>query len=232
MASLKLWWALTPLAAATIVLGERPAQAILNYYIYESGGNVIMETSGSLSLSSPITASSTCRVPVGGLISTTNAGFCAGQEPFGISYTKYAVTGPTSLSVTAGSVFGLADFTTGLGNFISGAANEFYINSTYSSGNPVTSNATFNNKTLGTGSNGLGFTTTGLIGTWTLTSTNDTINVCVGLPGSPCGAGAPPAAPGPLPLLGAGAAFGFSRRLRRRVNISRSSSEFATSISA
>ena len=31
--------------------------------------------------------------------------------------------------------------------------------------------------------------------------------------------GAPPAAavPGPLPLLGAGAAFGFSRRLRRRV---------------
>lgn len=38
--------------------------------------------------------------------------------------------------------------------------------------------------------------------------------------------------PGPLPLLGASAAFGFSRRLRRRVSQGRSASQSSTSISA
>jgi len=54
-------------------------------------------------------------------------------------------------------------------------------------GTPIVSSATFNNSTLA----GLGFTTTGLIG---LTEV-----------------------PGPLPLLGAGAAFAYSRRIRRRI---------------
>ncbi|MFN9610686.1 MAG: hypothetical protein ACK546_00810 [bacterium] len=45
--------------------------------------------------------------------------------------------------------------------------------------------------------------TSGTIGTWTLVGTGDTVNVNV--------------VPGPLPLFGAGAAFGFSRRLRQRI---------------
>jgi hypothetical protein len=53
---------------------------------------------------------------------------------------------------------------------------------------------------------------TGLIGTWSLTGTSETIQVILGAP-------APPAAavPGPLPLFGAGVAFGWSRRLRKRI---------------
>jgi hypothetical protein len=38
--------------------------------------------------------------------------------------------------------------------------------------------------------------------------------------------------PGPLPLLGASAAFGFSRRLRHRVSQGRSASQSSTSIGA
>jgi hypothetical protein len=59
---------------------------------------------------------------------------------------------------------------------------------------PIVSSATFSSSTLA----GLGFTiSSGLIGTWTLADTLDTINVVLG----------PPAAvPGPLPLFGAAAA--------------------------
>jgi hypothetical protein len=76
----------------------------------------------------------------------------------------------------------------------------------YINGTPIISSATFNGQSLA----GLGFNTPGVVATWSLDTTNDTINVVIG---------PPPAAavPGPLPLLGAGAAFGFSRRLRRRV---------------
>lgn len=44
-------------------------------------------------------------------------------------------------------------------------------------------------------------------GTWTVNGTGDTIRFQVTT--NPV--------PGPLPVLGAGAAFGFSRRLRRRI---------------
>ena len=85
---------------------------------------------------------------------------------------------------------------------------QFVIESTYASGTPIVSSATFNGTTLA----GLGFTTTGLIGTWTLDGTSETIQVILGAPTQP---GAP--VPGPLPLLGASAAFSWSRRLRKRV---------------
>ncbi|PZV05355.1 MAG: hypothetical protein DCF23_03575 [Cyanobium sp.] len=52
-----------------------------------------------------------------------------------------------------------------------------------------------------------------MVGTWNLLGGEnisvDTIEVIVG---------APTAVPGPLPLLGAAAAFGWSRRLRNRIS--------------
>jgi hypothetical protein len=71
----------------------------------------------------------------------------------------------------------------------------------------------------------MGMTSTGLVGTWSLTSDpTQQIQVRIGE--------APPAdVPGPLPLFGAAAAFGYSRRLRRRVSLSRAASQPATSIS-
>jgi len=84
--------------------------------------------------------------------------------------------------------------------------NTFAIDSTYVSSTPIVSSATFNNQTL----TSLGFTTPGLIGTWSLTGTSETILLILGNPPAA-------AVPGPLPLLGAGAAFGWSRRLRKRI---------------
>lgn len=94
----------------------------------------------------------------------------------------------------------------GISTYLLGAAQFFLISSSYSSGAPIISSATFNGETLAS----LGFTTTGPLGSWTLSGTSETINVVIGSPGAA-------AVPGPLPLLGAGAAFGWSRRLRRRI---------------
>ena len=74
----------------------------------------------------------------------------------------------------------------------------------YVSGTPIVSNAIFVGKTLAD----IGLTpSSGNLGTWTLTGSGDTISVNV--------------VPGPLPVLGAGAAFGFSRKLRRRIQRSK-----------
>jgi len=75
------------------------------------------------------------------------------------------------------------------------------------------SEAVFNGKSLAD----FGITTSGLLSTWTLQpadgldpyTANDSINLIAGPPSA--------AVPGPLPLLGAGAAFGWSRRLRKRI---------------
>ncbi len=218
-----------PLALASVLINAQPAQAILNYYIYESGVNVVLETSGSLNLSAPgSTANSTCtNVSPGGTIRTNPAILCTG--PDAASFTGYSITGPSSISGTAGSVLiGPASSTSGLSAVLAGAASTYFIQSSHTSG-PIVSNAVFNNQTLA----GLGFIATGLIGTWTLNGSGDTINLCIANPASPCGASPSAAsAPGPLPLFGAAAAFGFSRRLRRRVRLSRSTAQSSTTISA
>lgn len=123
----------------------------------------------------------------------------------------YRAQGPSSFN-GSGGLFG-ADSFSGVGTQLYGSSALFGITSGYAPGTPITSLSTFNSKTLA----GIGFTTTGLLGTWTLQpkdgsdpyTANDTIQVVIGAP--------PPASvPGPLPLLGAGAAFGWSRRLRKR----------------
>jgi len=82
------------------------------------------------------------------------------------------------------------------------------IDPAYVSNTSIVSSATFNGKTLAD----LGFSTIGLVGTWSLNGTSETIQVIVGPP-----AAAAAAAPSPLPLFGAAAAFGWSRRLRKRI---------------
>jgi hypothetical protein len=77
----------------------------------------------------------------------------------------------------------------------------------YVEGTPIVSSVFFKTKTLAE----LRLPSSGLLGTWTLVDSGDTINVQV--------------VPGPLPLLGAGAAFACSRHLRRRVRLARPTDE-------
>lgn len=82
----------------------------------------------------------------------------------------------------------------------------FSITNSYGLDTPIINPATFNGKTLAS----FGLTpSSGSLGTWTLNGTSENIHARVYNP-----------VPGPLPVLGAGAAFGFSRRPRRRINAS------------
>jgi hypothetical protein len=120
---------------------------------------------------------------------------------------KYSISGPSSFiadTITGGSISGIA-------LSLQGSTQYFGISTSYNSGEPITSGITFSNTTLST----MGFTTTGLIGTWQLDGTpgaDGQINVYVN------------EVPGPLPLLGSAAAFSWSRRLRRRVSASTTTS--------
>lgn len=96
-----------------------------------------------------------------------------------------------------------ASSVSGISTYLNGSLDRFSIGASYVSGTPIVSSSTFNGQTLSS----LGLPSSPTIGTWTLVGSGDTISVKV--------------APAPLPLLGAGAAYGCSRRLRRRIHLSR-----------
>jgi hypothetical protein len=199
----------SPLLAvpAALLLIQGDAKALLTYYISENAGNVEVQAVGSLLLPNPILQSNCGAVP-GGTIDSSFAGICSGPDGT-VNY--YTIQGPTSFDGTVS--IAPADSVSGIPSILYGGGVVFAIDLGYTPGTPISSTATFNSKTLA----GIGFTTTGLLGTWTLQpadgsdpyTANDTIQVVIGAP--------PPASvPGPLPLLGAGAAFGWARRLRKR----------------
>jgi len=196
---------LAPLLAApaALLLSQGQAKAVLTYNIFESGGNVVVLTSGTLDLTGAAT-SRTGSCGSQGVIYSLEALVCAG--PNNVSLSIYDITGPTSFDGSV-SAFGASNVS-GISALFKGFISGFGIDPTYNSNTPIVSSATFNGTTLTT----LGFTTTGLIGAWFLTGTSESIQVVLAPP-SPSGA----AVPGPLPLLGAGAAFGWTRRLRKRI---------------
>lgn len=189
-------------AAAVVISSASPAKAILTYYAYETGRNVKIETRGSLSLGA---STGTADCGVNGAIRPALAVICTGPNE---TVPVYAITGgPTSFS--SSSLQSLAaSSVSGILVELFKPSNLFLISSSYVSGTPIVSSAIYNNSTLA----GLGLTSTGTFGPYTLVDGGDTINVVVGQ--SPPA----PAVPGPLPLLGAGVAFSYSRRLRRRIN--------------
>lgn len=193
----------TSAALALVAAGSwQPAQALLTYNIFENEGDVVVETNGTLSLGEPLENRLLGCGRDGG-ISSEFAVVCTGL--YSVNFPAYGLTGPGSFN---GSVSQFpASSVSGIATILYAAVGQFTIDSSYVSGSPIVSSATFNNTTLVD----LGFTTTGLIGTWTLNDGGDQIQVVLG---------APAEVPGPLPLLGAGAAFGFSRRLRRRISAS------------
>jgi len=193
----------TPLLAApaALLLSQGEAKAVLTFNIFESAGNVVVQTSGSLDLTG---ATQLGQIFCGdnGYIESSLAVICSGPD---LTVDAYSIIGPAFFN---GSVSAPADSISGITASFTGDGGIFIIGPAYVSNTSVVSSATFNGKTLAS----LGFTTTGLIGTWTLDGTSETIQVVLGPP-SPSGT----TVPGPLPLLGAGAAFGWSRRLRKRI---------------
>jgi len=205
---------LTPLLAAPAALLLNPgrADAVLTYNIFESGFDVVVQTSGSLNLPAQLPPPTFLPNPIqcqvfGAIISSFGyVGVCGP----GTDLNQYPVTGPSAFSGSQSVSVASSNYS-GINSVISGVSFPvFAIDPAYTNGSPINSNIIYNNRTLA----GLGFTTTGLLGSWQLNGVSGPdgqINVVLGPPAAAA------AVPGPLPLLGVAAAFGWSRRLRRRI---------------
>ena len=207
----------TPLLAApaALLLSQGEAKAILNFNIFESGGSVIVRTSGSVALPNSFGAGDSGDAgiwgPSVGIVSTGQA------SPVSNSIFFFKVLGTTSIPgstdfVPASSVSG-NNTTLAVGPLFQSAFGSQILALNSPAGGERFSEAVFNGKSL----TDFGITTSGLLGTWTLQpadgsdpyTANDTINLIAGPPSA--------AVPGPLPLFGTAAAFGWSRRLRKRI---------------
>ena len=129
----------------------RSAEAALTYNIFESGGNVHIQTSGQLLLP---TAVNTNSCTTNGFLSGPYALICSGQD---VSAPVYMVSGPTTFGFS-GDYW--ADSVSGILTILNGLTRLFLIDPSYTPGTPIVSSATFQGKTL----LDLGITTTGPIG--------------------------------------------------------------------
>ena len=155
-----------------------PAKAVLDYNTYESSGNVVIETDGSLSALPTSTGSNSCGLS--GFYYADFAAICTGPDmiaPF------YPISCPTSFTPGSGSY--QASSVSGITSTFSGIQQVFMISNTYVLGTPIISEAIFNGRTLAD----FGLTpSSGLLGTWTLNGTTESINVRVynpSVPGTP-----------------------------------------------
>jgi hypothetical protein len=181
-----------------------PANASLSFDIFESGDSLIVETSGSLTLPASI-GSDQCFFD--GLVIVKPDAYCVCTGPKDPMY-MYDLSGPNIFK--AGAAFlAPASSVEGLATAIFATPLKLGIDQNYVSASPFLSTAIFENTSLAE----IGLTpATGSLGTWTL-SNGETINLNVRGPVNET--------PGPLPLFGAAAAFGFSRRLRQRIQLSK-----------
>lgn len=200
----------------SLILSQSPAEAVLNINIYNNGPNLEVLVTGSLStLGNYRNQNFWCG---GGsvLYELPRSVICSGgAKGIGEFIPSYSISGPLGFGSTASLGIGYTDLDeylsgisiSGLAFVLSADDAAYGVSSFYIPGQPFLSSATFNNTSL----ESQGFTTLGPAGTWTIDGTSESINLFIG----------PPAGvevPGPLPLLGVGAAFGWSRSLRRRMN--------------
>ena len=191
-------------AFGSLLACSSPARAIVNLTISEIPGAVRVDAEGSISGSPaalPLFGGCNQSGFLAGEFSVSGAAICTG--PANVNLNVYAISGPPGFggsgflfpaSSVSGPTFAL--FTPSY----TVSPSYLLLESTYVFGTPFFSSATFSGQSLAS----LGFNSLGPAGTWTVNGTTDSINVTV------------KGAPGPLPLLGAGAAFSWSRRLRRR----------------
>ena len=211
---------LVPLLAApaVLLLSQGQAKAVLTLNIFDDGPNLKVNLVGSLSQLPTAASSGFCGADgalvgqfSGTPISTATCGG-PGADSVANQVSLYSITGPagfggTGFLVSADSISG--------SSFWFAASDYSSSNPTYKSklgivpsyvlGSPYFGEAVFNGQSLAS----QGFTALGPVGIWTIDGTSESINVVIGPLGT--------SVPGPLPLFGAGAAFGWSRRLRKRI---------------
>jgi MYXO-CTERM domain-containing protein len=212
---------LSPLLAApaALLLNQGQAKAVLNFNIFQSGADVVIQGSGSINLTGATAGptvnclSSGGPTNSGGIFSSIAA--LSSGNPTTTDCTPYQLqitttsfgTGPNSPTFTSTALSTGAYRVAVFGNPSQFGAPFFVIGPNYLSDSPIS----VSTRLVGVSLAQLAFSpTSGLIGTWSLIGSGDTITASI--------IDEPVAStPAPLPLLGAGAAFGWSRRLRKRI---------------
>ena len=187
-------------APVVLMLCADKANAMLTYNIFESGSDVVVTANGSLNLPGSFTTV-TPEIYGNGAIIPSDFSIAPGFIQTPAKFRQYGISGSPISFGSGGLAF--ADSSTGF-RVVIRSGNKFRIIESYTGGQ-IASSSTFANKTLSS----LGITSTGLIGTWTIDGSSETINVFIGRQ-----------VPAPLPLFGAAAAFSWSRKLRRRIGTS------------
>jgi hypothetical protein len=185
-------------ASLLAALHASPAKAVLAYHIYDSSGDLIIETTGSLAIPAPTAETTFCGAS--GALGLSGAVICTGMD---LRSPVYSISGPSSIYLGGSSLS--ASSASGLFTSLDGP-DRFAISAFYVSGEPIVSGAIFKNLSLAS----LGLPSSGTLATWTLAETGDTIQLIIGEPSANT-------VPGPLPWIGVTTAFGFSSRLRNRM---------------
>jgi MYXO-CTERM domain-containing protein len=173
------------------------------YNLYQQGVDVVLEATGSFAtLPSSVGTLGPCNTGIYPNIAATCTGvFGPDQKVYNLmsgGLTSWSPIGYTAASSSTGNPLS-----------INATSGQIQFDKNYVLNAPIFSSALFSTKLLVD----LGITSFGILGTYTLDGTSETITVQA----SP----APPTVPGPLPLVGVGAAFGMSRRLRQRIQLGR-----------
>jgi hypothetical protein len=188
-------------SCACAALNAGQANALVTYEFTQQGSDVVMNVSGSASAAP----------------TTSNQGSSFGNE----LNPSIALISPGNIAGSTGDAWSLINGPSGFGSggtisftSYSGTAINLpgfspdLIIDNYTLGSPICGSGLLAGQTL----TSLGFssTTPGLLASWTIAGSSETVEVRIG-------SNAPSSVPGPLPLFGAAAAFAHSRRLRARV---------------
>jgi len=188
---------------ALAVLAPHKANAILIYTIRQVGSDVVVTGGGSITLAG-LTPNG---LPVDNITQIKSDTGELGTGPEGIGTPTQEYIGLSSpLSFGTGGLYGGVSFDSASNAvYLCAACGSIFLPVGYSNGNLISSTTIFagtNIATLGLTSN------TSFTWTWGAGGSDQTFQLLV------------EPAPGPLPALGGAAAFGWSRRLRRRVRAS------------
>jgi hypothetical protein len=188
-------------AFASAALNAGQAKALVTFEFTQQGSDVVMNVSGSVtaapdpgnqgsSIGNELNTSSDLISP-GSIAGSTGAAWSLINGPSG-----FGSGGGISFTSYSGTAINLLGF-----------SNDLFIDN-YTLGSPISGSGLLAGQTL----TSLGFssTTPGLLASWTIAGSSETVEVRIG-------SNAPSSVPGPLPLFGAAAAFAHSRRLRARV---------------
>jgi len=204
-------WRLTLMTATAVAITLIPnnAQAVLNIYLFDgSDGKLMIESRGKLNLG---TSSTTYACPGGAslanILANANRLLQGKCPPDQLAYNIQLVAGSEPWGTSThplGGFFNGSSFSLTPGLFATNIP----------SNDPISSTAAFTSSITDLGLNGTGAR---LLARYKLPETDDTINLFADTPLPPT----PANVPAPLPLAGAAAAFGWSRRLRRRISLKR-----------